>query len=264
MFCLQYYPYEKYLKDADQLKIVYNPADRTLEDFLTQYQDKTIIIDVSESFEEIDARLLKALYDKYSNFKIIFDFFNKDSLLRAKSYQLPYFFTNPVTTFDQLYGLIQHHPTDMYICEELGFFINSISKLLHENNIKVRVYPNICQSSFFEIPDIKKFFIRPEDIYIYSNFVDVFELISDKERQQVLFKIYKQEKWFGELKEVIPSFKENLDNRCIMSTFGAVRTGCKKRCMYDPNGCKICDRFIDLADTFKQNKIIVKQVKKKS
>lgn len=139
----------------------------------------------------------------------------------------------------------------MYICEELGFFINSISKLLHENNIKVRVYPNICQSSFFEIPDIKKFFIRPEDIYIYSNFVDVFELISDKERQQVLFKIYRQEKWFGELKEVIPSFKENLDNRCIMSTFGAIRSGCKKRCMYDPNGCKICDRFIDLADTLK-------------
>jgi hypothetical protein len=64
--------------------------------------------------------------------------------------------------------------------------------LLHHNNIKLRVFPNICQSSFSETPSIKTFFIRPEDISIYSTFVDVFELITDEEREQVIYKIYKQ------------------------------------------------------------------------
>jgi len=64
---------------------------------------------------------------------------------------------------------------------------------LHDNNIKVRVFPNICQSSFKETPSIKTFFIRPEDIKYYSTFVDVFELISNNaEIQNTLFKIYKQ------------------------------------------------------------------------
>ena len=47
------------------------------------YIDKSIIIDVSESFEDMDAKLLKGLYDKYKNIKIIFNFNDKDFLLRA-------------------------------------------------------------------------------------------------------------------------------------------------------------------------------------
>lgn len=264
MFCLNYYPHEKYLNDADQLKIKYRPADRTLEDFLKTHQHISIVIDVSDVFEETDATLLKALHDKYSNFKISFDFNNKEHLSRAEKYQIPHFFLNPVTSFDQLHGLIQYHPTDMYICEEMGFYIFWISKLLHENNIKVRVFPNICQSSFAETPSIKTFFIRPEDVSIYSNYVDIFELVSDKDRQKVLFKIYKQQKWFGKLQEVISSFKDDVDNRCLMSAFGNLRTRCKKRCMYNPNGCRTCDRFVELANSLKQNRIIVKRAEKKS
>jgi hypothetical protein len=79
----------------------------------------------------------------------------------------------------------------MYICEELGFSLDKISKILHDNNVRVRVFPNICQSSFPETPSIKTFFIRPDDITVYATFVDVFELISDKERQRVLYKVYK-------------------------------------------------------------------------
>ena len=37
MFCLNYYPSQSYLQDADELKIKYRPADRTLEDFLKTY-----------------------------------------------------------------------------------------------------------------------------------------------------------------------------------------------------------------------------------
>ena len=259
MFCLNYYPSQKYLQDAEEFKIRYRPADRTLEDFLNVYQDKSIIIDVTDAFEEVDAQLLKGLYDKYKNIKIIFNFNNKDYLSRAKENKLPFFFTNPVTTIDQLYGLLNYNPTDMYICEELGFFLDKISKILHKNNIKVRVFPNICQSSFSDTPSIKTFFIRPEDIAIYSTFVDVFELITDEKRQQVLYKIYKQEKWFGKIKEVIPTFKGELDSKYLLNTFGVFRSKCGKRCLYKPGSCAICDRFIEVADTFEKNKIVIRK-----
>ena len=149
----------------------------------------------------------------------------------------------------------------MYICEELGFSLEKIGKLLHDNNVRVRVYPNICQSSFPETPSIKTFFIRPEDISVYSTFVDVFELISDESRQQTLFKIYKQEKWFGKIKDLIPTFKGELDSKYILNSFGTIRSKCGKRCMYQPDHCSICDRFLELADTLKENNIIVRKEK---
>lgn len=102
---------------------------------------------------------------------------------RIQRSKIPFFFSNYVTHFDQIAVYSQYNPTDMYICEELGFFLNKISESLHEKNIRVRVFPNICQSSILEIEDIKTFFIRPEDIKIYKEFVDVFELVSDAQRQ---------------------------------------------------------------------------------
>jgi len=235
-----------------------------LKDFLEQYKNKSIVIDVSESFEEMDASLFQKLYEKYANIKIILDFNNKEHLLRAKTYNIPYFFSNPVTTIDQLYGFLKHNPTDMYICEELGFSLDKISNILHNHNIKIRVFPNICQSSFSETPSMKTFFIRPEDISIYKTFVDVFELIADEERQQILFKIYKQEKWFGKIKEIIPTFKEDLDSKYLLNTFGMIRSKCGKRCLYKPQSCNICDRFSDFADTLKENKIVIHKIKKKN
>lgn len=130
----------------------------------------------------------------------MFNFSNEHHLLLAKKYNLPFFFTDLITSIDQLYGLMKYNPTDMYICEDLCFSIDKISKILKDNNIKVRVFPNICQSSFPETDSILTFFIRPEDIDIYSKFVDIFELVADKDHQQVLYKIYKQKYWAGMIK----------------------------------------------------------------
>ena len=264
MFCLNYYPHQKYLQDADELKIFYKPADRTLQEFLKTYLNKSIIIDVSSSFSDTDAILLGGLYQKYSNFKIIFDVYNKEFLSRATKYNIPYFFTNFVTKIDEMQGLLKYHPTDMYICEELGFSLLKISKILHDNNVKVRVFPNICQSSFPETESIKTFFIRPEDILFYAPFVDVFELVADEQRQPVIFKVYKQEKWFGKIKEIIPTFKGELDSKYVLSSFPVTRIGCGKRCFYQEGSCNICDRFIETADTLEQNKITIRRANKKS
>ena len=152
----------------------------------------------------------------------------------------------------------------MYICEELGFSLDKISKILHDNNVRVRVFPNICQSSFPETPSIKTFFIRPDDITVYATFVDVFELISDKERQRVLYKVYKQEKWFGKISDIIPSFKGDLDSKYLLNNFGMIRSRCGKRCFYKQGSCAICDRFLELADTFEDNKIVVHKQKKEN
>jgi len=83
-------------------------------------------------------------------------------------------------------------------------------------------------------------------------------LVSDSERQQVLYKIYKDEKWFGKINEVIPSFKGELDNKYIFDiSFGIIRSSCGKRCLYKPGTCDICNRFTEVAKTLEDNHIVV-------
>lgn len=262
MFCLNYYPFQPYLEDAQELRIKYRPADRTLKDFLEAHQNKSIVIDVSQSFEQSDAELFKMLYEKFNNIKLIINYFNEQHLARVQEYKIPFFFSTYVSSIDQLHGLLKYHPTDMYICEELGFFLDKVSAILHKENVRVRVFPNICQSSFRETESIKTFFIRPEDIQEYMPYVDVFQLVSDEKRQEVLYKVYKHEKWFGKISEIIPTFKDDLDSRYVMGEFGTIRSKCGKRCMYKPGSCNICERYMDLAETFQKNYIIVKRATK--
>lgn len=263
MFCLDYFPNKSYVKEVEQLRIYYRPADRTLQDFLQQYQNKSIIIDVQGAFEDLDAELLKGLEQKYQNFRLIINFENKEHLNRVQKYEIPFFFSNYVGTIDEMYGLMKYNPTDMYICEELGFSLDKVSIILHEHNIKVRVIPNLCQSSFAETPSILKFFVRPEDISFYSTngLIDIFEIVSDIDHQAILYKIYKQGYWAGPIKQVIPNFKEDLDSRFLMDYFAVIRSKCGKRCLYKPDSCDICHRFIELADTFKDNDLFIKKKK---
>ena len=262
MFCLNYYPSQKYIEDADELMIPYNRGDRALQDFIKKYQQKTIIIKlILVDLTDIDIQLLKGLCNKYHNVKVIIH--GKDKVTLMQQNQIPFFIAHGVSTVDELYDFISYHPTDIYIGNELGFSLDKVSNLLHKNNIKVRVIPNMCQANGFNLPVIKTFFIRPEDISIYSTFVDVFEIVADKNYQQTLFKVYKQEKWFGKLKEVIPTFKGDLDSKYLLDTFGMIRSKCGKRCLYKPGSCAICDRFSELAKTFEKNKIVIRTAKKK-
>lgn len=258
MFCVEYFPYKESTKSADELKIKYNPLDPTLAGFLRCNDKKTIIIDVTDEggLDDTDRRLFKGLNEQMTNFKLLIRLENTEDLNFVKENNIPFFFCNFATTIDQVYGLMRYSPTDMYICEELGFSLDKISAILHEKNIKVRVFPNICQSSFPGMPSLLKFFIRPDDIPVYEQFVDVFELVTDETRQDTIFKIYKQHKWFGDLNEIIPTFKNSLNSRFLLNDFGVFRAQCGKKCLYKPNSCNICSRLVELAYTFERNNII--------
>ena len=113
MFCLDYYPHSAYLKDADQLKIKYRPTDKTLKDFLEEYSDKSIVIDVSDNFDDIDAKLFCGLRETFKNFKLIIRYQNGEHLERVQKYGLPFFFMNFATTIDQVYGFKSYNPTEI-------------------------------------------------------------------------------------------------------------------------------------------------------
>lgn len=115
-----------------------------------------------------------------------------------------------------------------------------------------------CQTKNPLSPSFKSFFIRPEDLSIYENFVDTFEFAHPMGQINTLYEVYaKNQKWYGKLNEIILGYKGEEDSRYILPTFSEIRCGCRKKCLYEEGSCTLCDRFVVLEQTFKDNEIIV-------
>lgn len=246
----------KYLDEVDEIIISFDKKDLTLESFLNKHIHQTVILSLDMDLAQEDIDLIKALYKKFSNIKLKFSMWNFLAVESFIEAEIPYFFKEQIDTLDRLYNVLSHYkPSDIYITKEMGFVLKRIRKLTE--GIQIRVYPNIAQSSTNNILDIYKFFIRPEDEDIYSNYVDVYEFIGTKDRNNVYYEIYvKDKEWFGDLNEIIIDFNSSLDNATILPSFALYRLDCGKQCILE-NKCYICKSIQQLADTLKEKQYVL-------
>ena len=174
---------------------------------------------------------------------------------------VPFFYANRINNWDEFIGLIELGVTDIYIVEDLAFELDKVSQIAHEENVKIRIFPNVAQSSWRDTPDIKKFWVRPEDIDFYSQYVDVCEFFGTVEQIPTLLKIYKEDKqWFGLLNEIIIGLKTPLDSRFTDPRFAEKRIRCGKSCRKSGK-CKMCDLHVELSYVLKQAHLMPKKKK---
>ena len=160
-------------------------------------------------------------------------------------------------------GFLSLDVTDIIITGDVAFNIKKASENAKKNNKSLRCFCNIAQYQWKNTPDIKKFFIRPEDIDLYEDYVDTieFNLKHDSSviKLNTLYEIYtKDKKWSGKLKEIIDNYYTDDDSRFIIPRFGEKRLDCGRRCLQKgyPT-CQICDRIIELEKTLKDNDLVV-------
>ena len=260
-----------FLQKVDEIIIKYQSNDIiALKDFLSNHLEQRIIISIEDNLtfiknKELD--IFKELKDKYnySNFALRFNI--EENLLytindEMRKSGIPYFYNTLATDLDTLTGLINSGASDVYIGGNLGFEIKDISRIAHQRGIKIRVYPNRCQTNWIGTPDIKTFFIRPEDVPSYEPYVDVMEIwaenLVDKNNIDVYYKIYAIDKeWYGDLKEFLIDWNSNLDNRFIIPQFAEARLNCKKRWLKG-HPCHVCERIIDISKKLKEGKVVVR------
>lgn len=257
------------MDEIDEIFIQYKSNNEALEKFIEKFKEKRILIkltfeDLVEFIDNsIQVDFIKAVIDKYeANVAIILPEYEFDGSKKVfdifKEKEIPVFFSTMVHSWDVLTGLADMGVSDIYIVEELGFELDKAAAVLHERGIQIRCYPNVAQSAHPNIPDIKKFFIRPEDVERYARYVDVFEFYGDN--NNLYYKIYaKDKKWFGDLSEIIFDFNKSLDSRCVVTQFAEVRSRCGKKCMKG-SPCKICEKVDRLAETMQENGLYFRKV----
>lgn len=271
-YCVRYSRKFNFIDKVYEFKIIYKPNHTKLLAFLDKFSDKRIIISFTE--EDMQDIVLSNDLDKYAelenkNFAFLLPQINDENKItislfikKLKDAEIEYFFDDKVYSIDKVWELISIGVSDVYICGELGFEIKSIADRIHEANVKIRVFPDIAQSTAASGDPLTKFFIRPEDSILYNDYVDVFEFFADdKIRDNLLYTAYaKDQKWYLNLNDIIIGFEDYdpVSNISIPSQFGYIRMNCRKRCVREGT-CHICDRCAELSNKLKENGLVLKE-----
>ena len=260
MLCIYYCnPEMEYVKDAQQIKIDFRPEDPTFEEFINANAKKHLYIQLIQPdiFKKgDDLRFLQSL-KKYNNWtlQIPLSYLKTDGNLDENKFAAikdccnKYMFTDLIGNWEILQFIIHLQPSEVYITNILGFCLDQVSIVCKRAGMKIRVYANIAQSAWDGLPAIKKFFIRPEDIRYYENYVDggIEFKTPTSVAQEVVYDTYERGYWFGNLSEIIIGLDTSLDSRRLPTTFGLLRAECHKRCL-SGSSCSTCRTMEQFAE----------------
>lgn len=264
-YCLKYSTELRFLdsvlQEVDEIEVDYLKL-KNLKNFLALHKEQTILINMTnvEYSQEIADKLI-TLHENYKNFKLFFPF--EKEYYPYEELGIPYGYISIASSWADIYGMTygEHSPSDIFVGFELGFSVAQVAEKLHNQNIQVRCWANIAQRKWESIPAYKSFFIRPEDIRIYDNFVDVCHLhynTANPNYAKIALEVYRDKhKWFGNLNEFILNLNYDVDSRRIVPAFSQARTKCEGKC-FKTGRCAICERAIELTQTMENNDIIVR------
>ena len=254
----------KYSNQNIQWNINYKPKIKQLNDFIAAYGTHRINLIITDFEYDRDCQIISALRKKFPDVEIIMCLPSYDKQIEKilNEQNLPHYYNERITDWDKFQGFLHLNVTDIFIGENLAFNVKILKLNAEKYKKSLRCFCNLCESSWEYTPSLKTFFIRPEDLNLYENYIDTFEFYTNAASVAALniwYEIYtKDKKWTGKLDEIIMGYKGEEDNTFIVSNFGEKRLNCNKKCMQgiEPT-CHICDRIIDLSKTLKERNIIV-------
>lgn len=233
-----------------------------LMDFLSLYAQKRVVISIKKDVFDIKQAtvITKAFPNAVYQINSFVALMYKDELTEHK---IPFIVDIICYNLDILNSILKMGVSQVIIGFELGFSLPHLYDRIKKDhpNVLIKVIINTYQhlDPAGTLSFIKGFFIRPEDTKSYAEFVDIFEIKpqENKESLKVLWEAYAEnQKWYGDLRPLITSLPQELDNRRIIPNFGPARIGCGKRC-YLNSGCNICGRILELGEAFKDKDIFL-------
>lgn len=263
-YCIPYTKHSKFKDAVDELSILYDGQLAPLITFLQEHSTQRVILQIADERQFVKQAQIVALNDLGATYQLALCFgaHEKNHTHAPELLQLlptitvDFFFGSLITSWEQLTYYLHLGVSDVYLAENMCFDLSLAKGACNAYNARIRVFPNVAQSNIDTEPDIKKFFIRPEDVESYELVVDVLEFWGDPKQADVYYLIYARKKrWLGSLNEIIVGLKEPINSQCISPLFAISRLNCRKTCSRLGH-CSICTQTTDLADFFEKHSYV--------
>lgn len=257
-FAVQYRNDFRYFDTVDEIVFSYKGSESIISILPTLVKEnQKAVLDIN-TIEDVNTIIpfLNMLKTKHSNFIVKINFINqKDFIPVLKENNIDFFFLNYCTYIDTVYTMKELGAKEVYITEELGFHLKDLQKM-REAGLKIRVIPDIVQRNSGTkptVPAVLGFWIRPEDMKLYSNYVDTFEFYRRDDRLSVVYKIYRDGVWNDRLDMIIQDAEGlDIESNKLGTNFGLIRLNCGKKCMYSQEKCNLCNEFQKVAYKLKE------------
>ena len=260
-YAIRYYRGCRVLDKANEIIIKYDKVDSALLNFVQKWKpNQRIVLDVTELDDEDILKSIDIFKEAIKLHKQMAVMLTKDQIYTDIAMNnIPFFFFNGVYNLDELVWQTNLGVSDIYITGDLGFWLKDIYEVYHDK-VNIRVVPNEVQSPSVDYSDnFKKFFIRPEDVEMYEQYVDIFEFGGSLKAQPALYDIYRDGRWMGDLSTIIIGLNESINTETIMPIFVA-RINCKKKCAFGK--CHICDHIKIAAQEIEDKGLVITKEKR--
>ena len=258
------------LEKMDEINIYYNEKDLTLYEFLLKFKEKriNIILDIEKSVNISIIDKIIEIQQENKYIYLVLNSYNEKIYNYISNKNIPFYYQNVIKDWETFNFYNSLEITDLYISGDLCFELEKVKSLLKNNKV-LRIFPNVLQKNNENGEDIKGFFIRPDDTDLYEKYITTFELKSPFDlfeknyyNLNTIFDIYKNSKrWFGNLKEIIIGYNEDLDSRYILPRFGEVRAKCGKKC-FKGEPCHICELIQESSGLLEEAGLVIEKEKK--
>lgn len=260
-YCIKYTNKFRYFdNDNVEIEIMYTSNNRLLDfckDVLKESQ-KLVVNIIDEEISEDEINVFEAAAAIHSN--ILFKTTDMECIYRNND-KLNFLYAEPITNWYGVKILSKMGISEILIKDYLCFDLEKLKTYCDKRNIKIRCIANYIEEDRFNtIPPYEKFFIRPEDVSVYEDYIDTIEFYKDDyyellEKQNVLYKIYNSGKWEGKLSDIIDGYTEDVSNITIAPSFVKFRIDCERRC--DLGLCDSCEHHMALAKALEKSGIKV-------
>lgn len=237
---------EKYLKQADEIRISYEYIDN-LVDIIEKYPDKNYVLEINSitSYEFAEHHSTVKMANKLAKGNLICSIGYKDIALFLKENDIQFFFYFPITDFYELNAAINLGISYVIPGPELFFSMD----YLKCHDVKVRVCPNVAYNDGFEREHgLHGTWILPQQIPMYKDYIDtIYFEDCDPAKERGLFRVYKDYKWVGDIKDIISNFNVDGNNYLFSEETLTPRLNCRHKCEKIPGLCHICDSAVRLS-----------------
>lgn len=215
-FAVEYNQYTRHkgvtselLDEVNEIIITWNPKDSTLYEFLLLYKNKKININIISTKDYIEYKLfeqLNKIKEENPEMEIVLVFNyntlyiegNLNKILEPlKNSKLKYAFQEIVISWETFNVFIEQGVSEIQIGNELCFNLEKCYKLASAHNILLKTDIGVAHKMYGDlISDYQSFFIRPDDIEKYAEYIDTFILSTNTniESLNTLYEIFAKDK----------------------------------------------------------------------
>lgn len=173
------------------------------------------------------------------NYTVKCNTFSQVDILKEKGYN--FYLNLVVSDWEKFETLVNYGVSDIFIDGPLAFDI----KHLTNRNVIIRTNPTFSYNTLNPHTE-SFFFIRPEDIILYENNIDIFEFDDTN-----ILDIYLKQDYSFNIQDIVSQFPYPFNNKLFPNTWGKIRTECGMACMRELGSCHFCTSATKIQKIFR-------------